>query len=79
MSALFDEVEKQARLLTAAERATLARILIEGLESEVADDVDQLWAAEAQRRFEAYRRGELKAHDGDEVMTRARNRLGGRE
>ena len=42
MSALFDEVEKQARLLTAAERATLAHILLEGLDTEVAEDVDHL-------------------------------------
>jgi copper homeostasis protein CutC len=75
MSALFDEIEKQSRLLTAAEKATLARILIEGLDSEAAEDVDQLWISEAQRRFEAYLKGEIEAHNGDEVMTRARNRL----
>jgi hypothetical protein len=31
MSALLDELKKQSRLLTAEEKATLARILIEGL------------------------------------------------
>lgn len=75
MSALFDEIEKQSRLLTAAERATLARILVEGLASGVDSNVDQLWITEAQRRYQAYLRGEIEALPGDEVMTRARNRL----
>ena len=75
MSALLDELEKRSRLLTAQEKATLARILIEGLDASRDHDVEQVWIAEAQRRYEAYRRGEIKAHDGDEVMTRARNRL----
>jgi len=75
MSALFDEIEKQSRLLTAAERATLARILIEGLDSGLDAEVEQLWVSEAQRRYQAYLRGEIEALPGDEVMTRARNRL----
>ena len=75
MSALLDELERQSRLLTAQEKATLARILIEGLDPSQDRDVDQVWIAEAKRRYEAHRRGEVEAHNGDEVMTRARNRL----
>ena len=75
MSALLDELEKQSRLLTAQEKATLARILIEGLDPSQDSDVEQVWITEAQRRYQAYLRGEIEAHDGDEVMTRARNRL----
>ena len=75
MSALLDELEKQSRLLTAKERATLARILIEGLDQSADRDVEQLWISEAQRRYQAYLKGEIPDHPGDEVMTRARNRL----
>ena len=75
MSALFNELEKQSRLLSAEEKATLARILIEGLDPAVDCDVEQLWIAEAQRRYQAYLKGEIEAHPGDEVMTRVRNRL----
>jgi putative addiction module component (TIGR02574 family) len=75
MSALLEELKKQTRLLTAQEKATLARILIEGLDAPNDTNVEQLWVAESQRRYEAYRRGEIEAHPGDEVMTRARNRL----
>ena len=75
MSALLDELEKQSRLLTAQEKATLARILIEGLDTLQDHDVEQLWAAEAQHRYQAYLKGEIDSHPGEEVMDRARNRL----
>jgi putative addiction module component (TIGR02574 family) len=75
MSALFDELEKQARLLTTQEKAALARMLIEGLDPAVDSQVEQLWIDEAQRRYEAYLHGELSSLPGDEVMSRARTRL----
>ena len=75
MSALLDELEKQSRLLTAQEKATLARILIEGLDPSLDSDVEQMWIAESQRRYQGYLKGEIEAHPGDEVMARARNRL----
>jgi putative addiction module component (TIGR02574 family) len=75
MSALFDEVQKQAQLLTQQEKAALAHLLIEELDSASDADVEQLWIAESQRRYEAYRKGETQSLPGDEVMARARNRL----
>ena len=75
MSALLEQIKKQTRLLTAQEKATLARILIEGLDASTDGNVEQLWVAESQRRYEAYLRGEIEAYPGDEVMIRARNRL----
>jgi hypothetical protein len=75
MSTLFHELEKQARMLTPQEKASLARILIEELDSASDADVEQLWIEESQRRYEAYLRGELKFVSGDEVMGRVRSRL----
>ncbi|HVQ36417.1 MAG TPA: addiction module protein [Pyrinomonadaceae bacterium] len=75
MSALFDDLEKQARLLTLREKATLARILIDGLDPAADSEVERLWIAESERRYAAYRKGELESLSGDEVMSRARNRL----
>lgn len=75
MSALLEELKKQTRLLTAPEKAMLARILIEELDASTDSTVEQLWVAESQRRYQAYLRGEIEAYTGDEVMTRARNRL----
>ena len=75
MSALLEELKKQSRLLTTQEKATLARILIEEIDASHVKNVEQLWIAESQRRYEAYLNGEIEAHSGAEVMTRARNRL----
>ena len=75
MSALFDEVRKQVEILTTEEKAALAHLLIEELDSSGDTDVDQLWIAESQRRYEAYRRGDVQSLPGDEVMARARSRL----
>jgi len=75
MSALFDELKKQVRMLTSQEKATLARILIEELDPAADSQVEQLWIGEAQRRYDAYLQGELESLPGDEVMSRARTRL----
>ena len=75
MSALFDELERQARLLTPQEKAALARILIEELDHSGDTQVEQIWIAESQRRYQAYLKGEIKSLPGDEVMSQARNRL----
>jgi putative addiction module component (TIGR02574 family) len=75
MSTQFDEIERQARLLPLNEKATLARVLIEELDTSVDPNAEQLWIAEAQRRYDAYLKGELEAIPGDDVMKRARNRL----
>ena len=75
MSALLDQLAKQSRLLTVEEKATLARILIDELDPSTDKEVEEMWIAEAQRRYQAYLNGEIQAHPGDEVMTRARNRL----
>lgn len=75
MSPLFNQLEKQARMLTPQEKAALAHILIDELDPISDADVEQIWIAESKRRYEAYRKGEIQAVSGDEVMSRVRNRL----
>jgi len=75
MDILFEEVQRQARLLPLREKALLARVLVEELDPETDDDVEQLWLAESKRRLEAYRGGKIEALPGDEVMTRLFARL----
>ena len=75
MAMAFEELEKQARSLSPEEKATLARILIEELDTCIDPHAEQLWLEEAQRRYEAFLSGELEACAGDEVMERARDRL----
>jgi hypothetical protein len=75
MSTLFDELERQARGLAPHEKASLARILIEALDPAVDAGVEQIWIDEAQRRYDAFLKGELEALPGAAVMARARSRL----
>jgi hypothetical protein len=75
MSPLFQELQKQAQMLTAEEKAALAHSLIEELDSSSENDVEQLWIAESRRRYEAYLRGELQSIPGDEAMANARRRF----
>lgn len=75
MSALFDEVEKQSRLLSVQEKARLARILVQELDPLTEDDVEQAWIVEAERRYEGYLNGNVDALPGDEVLARVRSRL----
>jgi hypothetical protein len=75
MSTHFDELERQAKLLPLKQKAELARILISELETSVDADVERLWVEEAQRRYDAYLRGELESSDGEDVMRRVRSRL----
>lgn len=62
-------------MLTPQEKAALAHILIDELDPISDADVEQIWIAESKRRYEAYRKGEIQAVSGDEVMSRVRNRL----
>ena len=48
---------------------------IEEVDERVEADVGQFWIKEAQRRYDAYLKGELKALEGDDVMKRARSRV----
>lgn len=75
MSAEFEDIKRQTRSLTVKQKAALARLLIEQLDQTVDKDTERLWIEEAQRRYEAYLRGELAALPGDEVMDRIRERL----
>jgi hypothetical protein len=74
MNAHFDDIERQARSLPMHEKAALARVLIEELDTSIDADAERLWIDEAQRRYDAYLKGELEALPGDDVMARARSR-----
>lgn len=75
MSVIFEEVKEQSRKLLPREKAALARILIEDLDATSDPDVEELWIAEAQRRYEGFQRGEIEASPADEVLSRVRDRL----
>jgi len=75
MGTPFDELEKQARALAVKQKAALARVLLDDLDASPDPDALKVWIEEVQRRYDAFRAGEMPAHPGDEVMNRARDRL----
>jgi len=68
MSRSLSDIESEVRRLPAKDRARLIRRLISTLDSENDGDVEQLWLDEAERRLDAYRRGETKIYPGEEVF-----------
>ena len=70
-----DDIDRRVSSLPLEEKATLARVPSEALDTSVDADVEQLWLVEAQRRYDDYLKGEREALLGDEWMARARSRV----
>ena len=62
------EVLNDALSLPPRSRAKLAEKLLESLDDPRQNELDRLWAEEAEDRIDAYERGELKAVPGKEVF-----------
>jgi len=63
----LNELTKQVLDLPLDQRSELAEKLIESLDELGPDELEQVWAAEAERRFQAYEEGKVKAIDGPKV------------
>jgi len=72
MSSSFADIEKEARSLSADERARLAEVLLESLRGTPLPEVVASWDAEIAQRVAAYDRGELKTHLAEDVFAEAR-------
>lgn len=72
MTSQAKELMALASALTPDERITLVEEILSSLDQPDAA-MDRLWAKEAEDRLAAYRRGEIKAVDLDEVLAKYRN------
>ena len=61
--------------LPVEDRAELADILLRSLNSAIDPEIEKLWIKEAEERFEAYKRGEIKTIDGDNFIRQLRKRI----
>lgn len=75
MSSKFDDLERLALGLSKEERALLAEHLIASLDSQEDSNFEEIWAREAEARYQAYIAGQLKVKDAKSVMDHARERL----
>jgi putative addiction module component (TIGR02574 family) len=69
------ELEEELAQLTTQEKAAVARSLIDALDEKWDEDVERCWMEEAERRYAAYRRGEVKTSLASDVFSRIRERL----
>jgi len=76
MAMTLDEIEKEALALPSEARARLADRLVESLENAEANCIDELWAAEAKRRRNEVRQGQVQTVPGPEGLARVRRSLG---
>lgn len=72
MATTLAEVEQQARQLSATERAKLAELLLESLNTTTSSEVDTAWQLEVKERVAAYENGETEVFAADQVFTEAR-------
>lgn len=63
----FEQARARALSLDLDERATLARILLESLETLTEAENERLWLEEAERRQQEVREGRVQLVPGDEV------------
>lgn len=69
----LEDIEAAALQLAPAERARLAERLLVSLDED--DEILASWVAEAERRGDAYDRGEMEAIDFDESIARLKAKL----
>ena len=74
----FKDIFRDAADLPEHDRATLAGLLIESLESEPDPDVEAAWAAEIERRVADLESGTVKTIPWEEVRQRLLDRLNAR-
>lgn len=69
----LEDIEAAALQLATSDRAKLAERLLVSLEED--DEILASWVEEAERRGEAYERGEMGAIDFDESIARLKAKL----
>lgn len=70
------EIEATALQLPASDRSHLAERLLESLTED--DEILAAWVEEAERRADAFERGEFEALDFDDAIARTRARIASR-
>ena len=79
MARPLDEIEREAMALPPKERAALVEHLLATLDDGEDVDAEEAWLAEAERRYQEYRAGRMKATAADQALAEARRRLPGRK
>ena len=75
MRQTLEQIEAKILELPEAERARLAKSLLLSLGESEDEDVEGLWADEAELRYQEIERGEVTPIPSEDVLREARSRL----
>jgi putative addiction module component (TIGR02574 family) len=65
----LEQLAKKAIELRPLERIRLVEAILYSLDKPD-PDIEKSWIAESEARYEAYKRGDIEAHDWDEIKKR---------
>ncbi len=75
MTALATQLADTAMQLPSEERVALVDLLLKSLNIPTQQDIDTLWANEAEKRVQDIASGTVQALDGEQVFREIRQRL----
>jgi putative addiction module component (TIGR02574 family) len=75
MALPLEEVEREALVLPLRDRALLLEHLLASLDEGEDADAEEVWLAEAERRYQEYRAGRMKSVPAEDVFAEAEARL----
>ncbi len=75
MSELLKKIENEMLSLPSQERAFLADRLLSTLDEHSLSDIDSEWIAEAERRYDAYKKGKRGGIQAEKVFEKAEDLL----
>lgn len=73
MTTTIEQLAEEAMNLPAEARARLADILVESLDADELGRIDRLWIAEAKRRRDEVRSGQVETVPGEEALQKVRD------
>lgn len=73
MSSL-QQIEEQARSLSAEDRAKLAECMLESLHTSI-EEIETVWSEEIALRIDAFEKGNISAFSAEQVFAEARQIL----
>lgn len=68
-------IKAQALRLPPKERAELAAELLSSLDGADAAEIEKLWIEEAERRFHAYKSGQVQGIPAEQALREARSKI----
>jgi putative addiction module component (TIGR02574 family) len=77
MGTNLEELTADALKLSLRDRVLLAQRLVSTIDEEIEPETEELWFAEAERRLEELRTGEVQGIDVEETLRVAREALQG--